>query len=145
MEIYLGNPAAKISERILPDYVSVIKFADEEQPRTELIYEWTDDKLAEIGWFNEYYFWNKPNNVKVEMVKVGDAVKTLNDNAFKSTNGKRVEKIIIGKNIEQIPEIEFTDCQNDRTIILPEGLLKIGINAFMNNGISTLTVPSTVM
>ncbi len=98
-------------------------------------------KLAEIG---ATAFQN--NNLT--SVILPDTVTTLGNGAF-ATNPS-LERINLSKGLTEIPDAAFgcSDAKhymtNLKSIVIPEGITKIGRNAFAGNNFSAINIPSTV-
>lgn len=77
-----------------------------------------------------------------------DSVTSLGGGAF-ATNPK-LERIVLSKGLTEIPQAAFgcSDAKNYMTelksIDIPEGITKIGSNAFAGNNFSEINIPSTV-
>ena len=70
------------------------------------------------------------NNSEIEMVVIGDGVKSIGAKAFK--NCKSLNTVIIGEGLESIDESAFEGCTSLTNVMLPENLSSIGANAFKN-------------
>ena len=59
-------------------------------------------------------------------------------------NSKKIKKVVIEKGVTSICDYAFLGCTKLRTLILPDGLLSIGVKSFVNTNIKKLTIPSSV-
>lgn len=59
-------------------------------------------------------------------------------------NNKKIKKVVIEKGVTSICDYAFLGCTKLRTLILPDGLLSIGVKSFENTNIKKLTIPSSV-
>ncbi|MCR5322765.1 MAG: leucine-rich repeat domain-containing protein [Lachnospiraceae bacterium] len=57
---------------------------------------------------------------------------------------KEIRKVVVKKGITSICDWAFFDCNNIKSIELPEGLLKIGVDSFGMTNIKDLVIPSSV-
>lgn len=55
----------------------------------------------------------------------------------------KIEKITIPGTITEIPDYSFYNCSKLKEVILKDGLVKIGSNAFYASGLTSLYIPST--
>lgn len=98
-------------------------------------------RLAEIGA-------TAFQNNKLTSVILPDTVTKLGNGAF-ATNPS-LERINLSKGLTEIPDAAFgcSDAKNYMTnlksIVIPEGITKIGRNAFAGNNFSEINIPSTV-
>lgn len=74
----------------------------------------------------------------------GYTVVSLRDEVFQDISHPEIKAIKIPSTIKEIPEWCFSGMDTLETIILEEGLTKIGERAFARTGITEIDIPSTV-
>ena len=93
---------------------------------------------------------NIPNNLlsgqdNMHTLVIGDGVKTIGDDAFKSDRyGEPELSVTMGANVERIGARAFQSCFSLKRITLPAKLKTIGSNAFDGTSITSLTIPASV-
>ena len=91
-----------------------------------------------------------PNNLlsgqdSMHTLVIGDGVKTIGDDAFKSDRyGEPELSVTFGANVESIGARAFQSCFALKNITLPAKLKTIGSNAFDGTYISSITIPASV-
>lgn len=59
-------------------------------------------------------------------------------------NDKSIRKVIIRKGITSVSDWAFFGCTSLKSAVLPDGLLKIGVDSFGNTNIKNMVVPASV-
>ena len=59
-------------------------------------------------------------------------------------DNQKIKKVIVEEGVTSICDYAFIGCKKLKTLILPDGLLSIGVKSFVNTNIKKLTIPSSV-
>ncbi|MCH5158632.1 MAG: leucine-rich repeat domain-containing protein [Clostridiales bacterium] len=115
------------------------------QPGQEIAvtkYFGSDDNIVipdEATQLNEGLF---EGNAKIKSVIIPDSVNTIGVNAFK--NCTALTDVKLGKCVKDICAYAFCGCKSLKQIELPRGLTVIRRGAFMECGLTSVTVPGSV-
>ena len=88
-------------------------------------------------------------------VVIGDGVTSIGDNAFRNcgifVGGEGHEEatvnkltVTMGKNVKTIGDGAFLYCSKLTSIEIPNGVTRIGVDAFNNSGLTSITIPASV-
>ena len=86
-------------------------------------------------------------------VVIGDGVTSIGDNAFRNcgifVGGEGHEEatvskltVTMGKNVKTIGDGAFLNCSKLTSIEIPNGVTRIGADAFNNSGLTSVTIPA---
>ena len=79
----------------------------------------------------------------IEHVVIADGVKSIGEAAFQ--NCKNLKTVEIPNSVTVIKMAAFHNCESLEAVDLPDNLEEIGWGAFYNTGITSITIPGTIM
>lgn len=96
---------------------------------------WLPRSIRALG---SYLLWN---NTSVTDVRLFCELEEIPEKAFV---GSVIERINLPDSVKAIGGEAFKECKNLKSIELPQGLERIGYNAFSESGLTSLTLPDSV-
>lgn len=78
----------------------------------------------------------------LKTVKIGNGVTSTNALSFAHCTA--LTDVTIGSGVESISDDSFRDCKSLAKIYIPENVTYIGVNAFKNTALKSVTIPSSV-
>lgn len=79
----------------------------------------------------------------IEHVVIGDGVKSIGEAAFQ--NCKNLKTVVIPNSVTVIKKAAFHNCESLEAVDLPDNLEDLGWGAFYNTGITSITIPGTIV
>ena len=80
----------------------------------------------------------------IKYIKISDKITSVSDYLLYGSSNYEIQSISLGKDIERIGAYAFAYCNNLSSVILPDTLIEIGKNSFVNAGIKNLNIPQNV-
>ena len=84
-----------------------------------------------------------PSDVRIQDTYLDD--KPVTRIAASAFYNSKIQKVTVGKNVKEIGQSAFQNCQKLETVSLPEGLQTIGMSAFNScRALKSINIPSTI-